>query len=363
MSNPTNRPIFHHPEIEILYEHDFTIPRANVEAILQLPRETLIQDLRRIVQDAIERYPYFRDRDFIREEREFVLHALWLLADLKAEEALPDVFDLLRQEQPFLEWWFGDLLTESLWEVVYHLGDRSLDQLKTFVMEGGTYPFARTVPGDAVEQIALHQPERRDEAIEWFGSLYEYFLNLEADDPAMDRDAISVLAANAIHFKGESLLPLIKKLDDRGLIIHDLVGDYHSIQRSMEESDGSGGFHKREVFSNVFERYHEAVTTWHYYRMEYDEDYRKRRPPASKTSPAEANASLIHDAASGTFQRAGKKVGRNDPCPCGSGSRFSLPRGANFQAANRSVSRVSRALFDRSSSRNMAASPREAGSC
>jgi len=329
MSNRTERPSFHHPEVEVLYDHDFTIPRANVKAILQLPRETLIQDLRRILQDAIERYPYFRDRDFIREEHEFVMHALWLLADLKAEEALPDVFDLLRQEHSFLEWWFGDLLTESLWEVVYHLGGRSLDQLKTFVMEGGIYPFARTVPSDAVEQIALHQPERRQEVVDWYHSLYEYFLSMETNDPAMDPEVISVLAASAIPFKGESLLPLIKKLDDRGLIIYDFVGDYQSIQRDMKKSDGSGGFRKRKVFSDVFERYHDAVTTWHYYRKEYDEGYRKEKSSVRKAPPAESHSSVFHDSTSGTFQRTGKKVGRNDPCPCGSGKKYKKCCGKN----------------------------------
>ena len=118
------------------------------------------------------------------------------------------------------------------------------------------------------------------------------------------------------------MLPLIKKLDDRGLILYDFVGDFQSIQRDMEKRDGSGGFRKRKVFSSVFDRYHDAVTTWHCYRKEYDEDYRLEQSTVRKARPADPHSSVFHDSTSCTFQRAGKKVGRNDPCPCGSGKKY-----------------------------------------
>ena len=129
-----------------------------------------------MLHDTVLRYDFFRKKDWKENESEFMLHALWLLADLKVESTLADIFEILRQDEEFLDFWFGDHLTEGLWEVVFHIGKETLAQLKAFLLEPGNYTFARTVVVAAAEQIALHCPERRDEIVAWHESIFSSFL-------------------------------------------------------------------------------------------------------------------------------------------------------------------------------------------
>lgn len=329
MKSQREKPVFTHPELEVFYQYDFAIPREKVEPLLKLPKETLVEDLGEMLNDAILHFEFFQEKGWNENETEFALHALWLLADLKVENSLDDVLKILRQDSDFLEFWFGDTLTEGLWEVVYHIGKHSLKPLKAFVLEPGNYTFARTAVTTGVEQIALHHPERRDEVVEWYGSIFESFLAMEDNDPSIDEDVISSMIGDILSFNGKELLPVIKKLYDSSLVFDGICGTYASIVEDMEKR--SMDWAKQPVFSNIFERYEDAVSTWHYYRMKYDKDYRKKHdyPKAKLKSSGPSSASSLSNYGQfqgaekpSTFERQGKKIGRNDPCPCGSGKKY-----------------------------------------
>jgi len=45
----------------------------------------------------------------------FPIHAIYILGELKASEALVDILETLRQEEDFIEFWYGDFMTNGLW--------------------------------------------------------------------------------------------------------------------------------------------------------------------------------------------------------------------------------------------------------
>jgi preprotein translocase subunit SecA len=57
-------------------------------------------------------------------------------------------------------------------------------------------------------------------------------------------------------------------------------------------------------------------------RQSADVEYQHASPSA------EAEAEADHPSANQPLTREGKKVGRNDPCPCGSGKKFKNCHGA-----------------------------------
>ena len=67
--------------------------------------------------------------------------------------------------------------------------------------------------------------------------------------------------------------------------------------------------------------------TWHGYRMRYDKAYKKANtysPPKTEEKSG-ANSGFNYTTPpiiSAPIKRAGKKVGRNEPCPCGSGKKY-----------------------------------------
>jgi hypothetical protein len=55
------------------------------------------------------------------ETHEFFIHALSLLADLKDDRSLDVIFDILRQDNDYIQTWFNDYLNDDFWEIVYQL--------------------------------------------------------------------------------------------------------------------------------------------------------------------------------------------------------------------------------------------------
>ncbi|MDP4282497.1 MAG: DUF1186 domain-containing protein, partial [Bacteroidota bacterium] len=162
------KPVFINPIIEELYHHDLRIDHEIIRQILALPRESLLTDLSRVLYDSIERFDWFSNKtEWEEATHNFILHAIFLLNELKAEELLGVLLDVLRQDEEYQSYWFNDFLTEDMWESIYTLGFHKLDELSAFIKEPDRYCFCRTEVAVAVSQIAIHHPERRDEVVSW----------------------------------------------------------------------------------------------------------------------------------------------------------------------------------------------------
>lgn len=304
-------PALHHPELEDLYRYDLRIPAEKVEAILRLPRETLVEDLKAILRDAVHRYAFFKEKEWNKEEMTFPIHALWLLADLKEENALPEVLDLLRQEREIIDLWFMDFVTGDMWEVLFHLGRHSLNELKAFVLEILPDFYAQLAATDAVAQITFHFPERREECIAWFRDVLERLLaRHEAKEYPYDDDYVSFIVGNLIDIQAVELLPLIKRLYEEDMVIDGIIGPYEDAEADITSTTLKKD--KRVVWDSISERYQNATSIWYSYEEgnDVENNYPEIPYPQFSTSPIQPSI------------RQGPKVGRNDPCPCGSGKKY-----------------------------------------
>lgn len=92
--------------------------------------------------------------------------------------------------------------------------------------------------------------------------------------------------------------------------INDSLKKANDIENMAEDTVVSLGFDKEKLFRNMVD----AKADWLYELPEWDDIYSK-----------EDQERLIKEQKkSHTFIREGKKVGRNDPCPCGSGKKYKL---------------------------------------
>lgn len=306
---------FHHQEIKSLYEHDLNISHEIVKQILALPRQTLIEDLEKVLKDTIDRSGLFQKQDLDNNQLAFHLHALWLLADLKATEALPTVLDVLKQDSDFHDFWFSGFLTENFWESVFHIVGNQLEILKEVVFHPTADWAARDVPSTVVAQIALYHPARRQESIDWFQSVFEKFESLDADDPIIDIDVIGALIANSIVLHEPSLLPSIQILYAQKKVNEELIGDYQSVENDLI-SDKSIRWDRQRLHQTAYERYEYAMKHWYYLQKRYDEDFELKEEKARKR----AQQSLLSRLQKPLMST--QKVGRNEPCPCGSGKKY-----------------------------------------
>jgi hypothetical protein len=317
------KPSFNNPEINALYQNSLRIDHEILKNLLSLPRESLIEDLETVLQDSIRRFEFFRDKadeedGWDPEKHEIAKHALFLLAELEAVEALPMVLNLLRQGQELLDFWFGDFLTEDYWEIIYHLGQHKLPELMAFLKEPDNNVFARHAVPAAMEQIAMHHPERKAEIIEWYREAFVFFLKNQGKERIIDAELIGFMVSDCIDIEAVELTDIIELLFKCNLVDRSITGSLVSVKEDLPKRRRYSS--KRKIFDDIYERYDDALQTWYYYYKD-DEEHQHLPNMRGYDTPLDDEMEYKDDF-SQTVVRKEEKVGRNDPCPCGSGRKY-----------------------------------------
>lgn len=90
--------------------------------------------------------------------------------------------------------------------------------------------------------------------------------------------------------------------------INESLVEENDIQNMTEDSVVSLNFDNEKLYKNMVA----AKADWLYELEEWNDIF----------SPEKKDELYKEQKRSGTFVREGKKIGRNDPCPCGSGRKF-----------------------------------------
>jgi hypothetical protein len=292
-------PVFVHAEIRDLYHNDFNIKSGLLKKICSLPRKTLIHDLEAILKDAENRFEYFLNQAEEDGTHHAPLHALFILAEIKAAESLPTIIAFFSGDIAFLNFWLDDHLTESVWLTFYHTGSEQLNVLNDLIHAPEIHEYVKTAATAALCQLALHVPSKRKEVYHLFNQLLSEFYNTPEED--IDIELASLILCDALDAEFFELLPLVKQLYEKGFVDIEVCGPYQEFEDTYLKEKYSA---KKKLLSiSAFYQY--IIDTW--YKEEKD-----------ITSPAPT----LRD-----FNRLPKinpesKIGRNDPCPCGSGKKY-----------------------------------------
>ena len=295
-------PVFHHPEINNLYKYGLAIPHEKLREIISLNRATVIADLEKVLQDAVDRYQYFIKSGIQEESGNFPLHAICLLAELKSENSLPAVLSFLENNKEVLEFWLGDHLTATIWMPVYLLSQNKSGLLKQFLLKPGIDTYSKSAVSKVLGQIAIHDPQKRNEIATIYEEVLTVFLNAKLEDNVIDSDFLGLAIGDIIGCGFTELLPLIKELFNKGYVSIGINGTYKEVEKYLKDPLEREDKNKIE---NIFELYDTILNTWAGYTedrgfSEFDdyEDDEIQQPAVSN------------------------KIGRNVPCPCGSGKKY-----------------------------------------
>jgi hypothetical protein len=265
-----------------------------------------------MLYDSIARHKVFTDdMEWSSKTHEFFIHALSLLADLKDDSGLDVIFDILRQDVNYIETWLSDYLTDDFCEIVYQLGSDKLDKLRSFVFEPNRYLYSRSMISEVLQQIALHEPERRAEVIDWFKSVISEILERKDDETIIDSEWIAFLVSDLIDLQAIELTAQITELYQQGLVFEGITGNLKDCMTEIQQESGID--RKKPKFENTFDRYRYYLDIWEYYKNA-TKDVEDSPKIVEKTGFKEVKAipSRVET----------PKVGRNDPCPCGSGKKY-----------------------------------------
>jgi tetratricopeptide (TPR) repeat protein len=312
MTSQTNStPVFNHQEIEWLYTNDCEISEDKIDAIVALPRITLIQDLEAVLKDAANRYDYFLESDFDSNKTYFPIHAIFFLTEISATESLPAILEFLSYDEAFIQFWLDDFLCEQVWYCFFVLGKEQLPVLKNFLLQPNIYSFAKSEVSVALQQMSIHYPEMQEDLYLIYKELYTTAANATIDENIEDETFLALSIHDAFRCNFSSLLPLIKELFDKDYIDESACGDYEEVVNDFETEDY---IQDQRKIKNLKEFYANVVNDWY----------------SNNIQPMQTNAAdefddyeLIDEDETPILPiRTEPKIGRNDPCPCGSGKKY-----------------------------------------
>ncbi len=341
----TEMPAFNHPEIKVFYEYDLKdISESEYESIAVLPRKTLIEDLEMVLQDAIYRFDVLANMEFFDFKRDSIIHALYFLGALESEDSLQKVLNLLRMDSEFLEWWVESETDFYFYPTLYALAKNQLSALADFVKEENRNANALSQASLVVSQVAQHQPHRRAEVITWYKDVFDYYLENEENKNLLDRRFLSICCMHLETMRAVELIEYVNTFDRKGWIDEFYVGTATQIIEKMEME-----YHASELMPL-------PLDLGEYYNGEYQNRRIKREinedalelmnrieshpgetlisehmlsalvgsstdPLGRDNSPFSSDSEYEYTETQ-TVKRIAPKVGRNDPCPCGSGKKY-----------------------------------------
>ncbi len=292
-------PIFSHTQINNLYSFGISISENKLKEIIDLPRATLITDLESVLIDAVNRYDYFIKKSEGDDNHDIVLHSLLLLKEIRAYESLPKIISFLEYDYEFLDFWLGDHKTETLWQCFYTLGFDQTDLLKNLLLRPSVDTYIKTSASEAMCQMVLHHPEKRNEILAIFKDVFTAFLNASFDDDLIDSDFLGLSIGDAIYCDFFELLPIIKELYNKRYVNTFICGGYGIVEKEFKKGVNT---RKKISIKSIFEIYDDTLKNWAGYANERD-DFDEYLPILP-------------------IKNAVEKIGRNEPCPCGSGKKY-----------------------------------------
>lgn len=289
-------PQFNHPEIQDLYDFGIGIDKEKLKKIKSLPRETLVEDLEKILLDAVERYHFFiKEMNYDEERCGIILHAFMLLKEINAEDSLNQVLAFLDYDYDFVDFWLGDHKTETIWQTIFVLGVNNIDTLKSFLLKPGIDTYSKTAVSEALSQIAIHFPEKRSAIEAAFSSVFTSFIEATSEENFIDPTCIAFMICDTANCDLIGLLPKIKLLHQKGYVSEGICGDYESVQELFNTQNNGVSFKKIGTMEEIYD---DILTNWDL-SHDYSELFELKQDPIISI-----------------------KINRNDPCPCGSGKKY-----------------------------------------
>ena len=182
-----------------------------------------------------------------------LVHCVFFLGELGYEKSLPVILEILRQNDDFLEYSFGDATSEIFIPTLYLLGKDNLDALDSYLHEPGLHTFARALLFPAVSMVPYFQPERRQEVIGWFRNLLVFYKENLPERRCCDGTLVGMLMHSLIDINAVELLPEIKAIYDTGLVDAMPCGDYAEVAYEINKKQKYPQY--KEYSLDIRERY------------------------------------------------------------------------------------------------------------
>src|SRR5262245_59854032 len=308
--------------MEIFSYDDHALPRHALRQAVEKKDEItphLLQALERAVDDP---------EDVLEVGDDSYIYAMFLLAQFREKRAYPLIIKLASHPPELVDDLLGDIPTEDLANILASVSTGDMGLIVELAENGEAEEFARAAAIRSWLALVVSGDRSREEAMAYYKGLFEGRLE--------DRNEVvwSELVDAANDLYPEEVYDHIKKAYDDGL-----VDEYIVDPEWVDEQIDLG---KDAVLDDLSEWNHlvEDVTVemgaWFENRAhggEWDEDEDWYEDDDDEEDEWDADRRMLsalngNNFASTEPYRAPDNVGRNDPCPCGSGKKYKRCCGA-----------------------------------
>jgi len=290
-------------------------PTAAVEAAMAQPAEVTPHLLNALEEAAAD------PKKFASQDQMLHVFAAYLLAQFREKRAYRPLVKLLAASGELADQLFGDTITERMDRILASVYDGDPEPIKRLVEGEQVYGFVRGAAVDTFMVLTHTGQMPRQEVLDYYRDLFRGKLRRE------NNQVWNALTSAVADLPAPELV-----VDLRRAYADDLVDpDYADLEDL--ESDARVPFEQKEEWQREKATLvADAVSEmgwWHAFHLddkpELGELDELGDPPllSFPDFPGAAPADRDFDPAPGAgFRRAGPKIGRNDPCPCGSGKKY-----------------------------------------
>lgn len=257
-------------------------------------KEEAIPYLRSAIEKALE------EKEDLEEDYQLHFYALFLLGEFQDREFFSKIMEIALLPSEVLDCLIGDLTTDGFRDIVYHTYNGDIELLKSTILNKSVNEFVRAELLEVMGQLYLDGTLEENEWKTFLkqrvysGEEYSYFY-----------DGVAGIICKC-HFV--DMLPEIRYMLDNELMDETVLGWYDSCLDYM--------FEYREYEKNFCKDSINAAETlkrWAMFEQDSQSnlmDEKARRKEFEKLMKMMKGKNIVH------------KVGRNDPCPCGSGKKY-----------------------------------------
>jgi hypothetical protein len=301
----TKPAVFRHPEIGLLHEVGSVLSEEFIRSVLALPRESLIADLLLLIEDCRERSPNFLAGKAGNEGEAAFVHAVHLLAEIKAEGTTPALLRFFSMHPEEVGFWMRDAFDFNA-SLATLLQDGIGDCFE-WLKKPGIGSSCRGYIIEGLGELARRDPGRTDEIIRGFAALLEFYFQCPADAQILDALVVTEIVHELAEHGARESLPLIREAYQRNLISIFRIGPLEDIESKVLDpqpprvpaaAPNMIDLH-RKLAEDFIARHEQAEGGYDDSDIATDEDLDFPSPVRKEWTP-----------------------GRNDPCHCGSGKKY-----------------------------------------
>jgi len=264
-------------------------------------RETMIP----IFVDLITRLGAQPMPDMNEDEVIALIPIFHMFGEWRDPRAYRPLLHLLRRPTPILDHLLGDAVTETSFRVMAGAFDGDLQPLFEAIEDPDADEFARSSLMSALVLITQLHPDHS-------ATIEDYFRTFRSRCPEVPLEVLTGWVDAIADLGLEDMTEDVRAVFDKDLIPEDYCNFGHFLG-DLQATRDEGGIPKNRRYRKCFiaDAVHE-LSKWHCYSEEFFANQKKRKV-SNEFRVAPWTETFIHPEA---------KVGRNDPCPCGSGKKF-----------------------------------------